>query len=161
MREQTKRETSPSHAGSYIPFRNSLLARLLLLGVLPTTVVIVLLIGNGIRNGLNKFKEERIALLMVAAKEIAQELDVENTTVLDLATFLAKAKKTECTTSGQRHSTLSDLFWRQLLCWQVPMWTISQAAMDCNPSTLLFLRPFTTRRGDSPRTFFATGPKAM
>ncbi|GDY06017.1 hypothetical protein LBMAG51_08040 [Phycisphaerae bacterium] len=93
MREQTKRETSPSHAGSYIPFRNSLLARLLLLGVLPTTVVIVLLIGNGIRNGLNKFKEERIALLMVAAKEIAQELDVENTTVLDLATFLAKSQE--------------------------------------------------------------------
>ncbi len=90
MREQTKRDSNLSKTGSYIPFRRSLLARLLLLGVLPTTVVIVLLIGNGIRNGLNKFQEERINLLMVAAKEIAQELDAENTRVLDLATFLAK-----------------------------------------------------------------------
>ena len=93
MREKSMHDSNSPKSGSYIHFRSSLLARLLLLGVLPTTLVIVVLIGNGIRNGLTKFKAERIHLLMVAGNEIGQELNAENETSLNLATFLAKSQE--------------------------------------------------------------------
>ena len=94
MRANTKQESlGGSHVGSHIQFRRSILARFLLLGVLPSAIILLLLVGLGNRHSLSDFREGQEELMRVTAAEIGVELDGDNESTLGLATFLARAQE--------------------------------------------------------------------
>ncbi len=78
---------------SHIPFRNSLLARMVFFGVLPATLVIVLIVANDARDGVSTYQHEEERLLETAASEIALKLSDENQYVLGLAKFIAQSQE--------------------------------------------------------------------
>ena len=95
MLANTKQESlGGSHAGSYIQFRRSILARFLLLGVLPCAIVILVLVGLGNRHSMNQFRDDQEELMRITAAEIAFGFDTDNESTLELATMLARLQET-------------------------------------------------------------------
>ena len=79
--------------GSHISFWNSLLARLLLLAVVPAMVVVALIVTNDVRDSLHTYRAGQERLLETAAEEIALKLSDDNIAVLDLAAFIANTQE--------------------------------------------------------------------
>ena len=95
MLANTKQESlGGSHFGSYIQFRRSILARFLLLGALPSAIVMLVLVGLGNRHSLNEFRADQEELMRVTAAEIAFGFDTDNESTLELATLLARSQET-------------------------------------------------------------------
>ena len=95
MLANTKQESlGGSHAGSYIQFRRSILARFLLLGVLPCAIVILVLVGLGNRHSMNQFRDDQEELMRITAAEIAFGFNADNESTLELATVLARSQET-------------------------------------------------------------------
>lgn len=92
---------------SYISFHNSLLARLLITGMLPASIVLVLLIANDFRHSVQEFRSEREALIGLASVEISNEIGQANQEALDLAAFIAASQ--ESGMFGMRAQTLAML----------------------------------------------------
>ncbi len=79
MLANTKQESlGGSHAGSYIQFRRSILARFLLLGVLPCAIVMLVLVGLGNRHSMNQFRDDQVELMRFTAAEIAFGFNADN-----------------------------------------------------------------------------------
>ncbi len=85
---------SDASNGSHIRFRNSILARFLLVGILPAGLVVIVLIGLGNRNSLKAFRLDHEHDLTVTGAEIADELGEENRATLSIATFIARSQET-------------------------------------------------------------------
>ena len=79
--------------GSYISFSNSLLARLVLFGVVPASLVLLLLVGNDVRQGLKTYRVEQERLLLTTASEIAINFGDESTEVLNVVSFIANSQQ--------------------------------------------------------------------
>ncbi len=95
MLANTKQESlGGSHAGSYIQFRRSILARFLLLGALPSAIVMLLIVGLGNRHSMNQFRDDQEELMRITAAEIAFGFDTDNESTLELATMLARSQET-------------------------------------------------------------------
>jgi hypothetical protein len=66
MLANTKQESvGGSHTGTYSQFRRSILARFLLLGVLPCAIVILVLVGLGNRHSMNQFRDDQEQLMRI------------------------------------------------------------------------------------------------
>jgi len=78
--------------GSQVAFRNSLLARLLLLGVAPASVVLVLVVASDVREGLRSYRADQETLLQTTAGEIAEHFSHTNSELLSLASFIANSQ---------------------------------------------------------------------
>ena len=95
MLVNTKQESlGGSHTGTYSQFRRSILARFLLLGVLPCAIVILVLVGLGNRHSMNQFRDDQEELMRITAAEIAFGFDTDNESTLELATMLARSQET-------------------------------------------------------------------
>ena len=95
MLVNTKQESlGGSHTGTYSQFRRSILARFLLLGVLPCAIVILVLVGLGNRHSMNQFRDDQEQLMRITAAEIAFGFDTDNESTLELATMLARSQET-------------------------------------------------------------------
>ncbi len=95
MLANTKQESlGGSHVGSYIQFRRSILARFLLLGALPSAIVMLLIVGLGNRHSMNQFRDDQEELMRITAAEIAFGFDTDNESTLELATMLARSQET-------------------------------------------------------------------
>ena len=95
MLANTKQESlGGSHTGTYSQFRRSILARFLLLGVLPCAIVILVLVGLGNRHSMNQFRDDQEQLMRITAAEIAFGFDTDNESTLELATMLARSQET-------------------------------------------------------------------
>ena len=95
MLVNTKQESlGGSHTGTYSQFRRSILARFLLLGVLPCAIVILVLVGLGNRHSMNQFRDDQEELMRITAAEIAFGFDTDNESTLELATMLARLQET-------------------------------------------------------------------
>lgn len=79
---------------SYIPFRRSLLARMLLLGVLPVTLLLVGLLVYESNQNLGVVRSSDEQLMMVTSQEIGLELAAGTGSALDTASFVAKTQET-------------------------------------------------------------------
>ena len=95
MLVNTKQESlGGSHTGTYSQFRRSILARFLLLGVLPCAIVILVLVGLGNRHSMNQFRDDQEELMRITAAEIAFGFNTDNESTLELATMLARSQET-------------------------------------------------------------------
>ena len=95
MLVNTKQESlGGSHTGTYSQFRRSILARFLLLGVLPCAIVMLVLVGLGNRHSMNQFRDDQEELMRITAAEIAFGFDTDNESTLELATMLARSQET-------------------------------------------------------------------
>ncbi len=79
--------------GSYISFRNSLLARLLLFGVVPVSIMLTLWAVFDARDGLRTYRADQEHLLQTTAGEIADNFAAGNEEMLDLAAFIANSQR--------------------------------------------------------------------
>ncbi len=95
MLANTKQESlAGSHVGSHIQFRRSILARFLLLGALPSAIVMLVLVGLGNRHSLSAFRDDQEELMRITTAEIAFGFDTDNESTLELATMLARSQET-------------------------------------------------------------------
>ena len=95
MLVNTKQESlGGSHTGTYSQFRRSILARFLLLGVLPCAIVMLVLVGLGNRHSMNQFRDDQEELMRITAAEIAFGFNTDNESTLELATMLARSQET-------------------------------------------------------------------
>lgn len=95
MLANTKQESfGGSHFGSHIQFRRSILARFLLLGAVPSAIVMLVLVGLGNRHSLSAFRDDQEELMRITAAEIAFGFDTDNESTLELATMLARSQET-------------------------------------------------------------------
>ena len=79
MLANTKQESlAGSHVGSHIQFRRSILARFLLLGALPSAIVMIVLVGLGNRHSLSAFRDDQEELMRITTAEIAFGFDTDN-----------------------------------------------------------------------------------
>ncbi len=87
-----------------ISFHRSLLGRLLFLGVLPATLILISLVAYESHENLDRYRADQEQLLTITSEETAALFDAQSRFMLDLATFLAKAQETGL--YGKRLETL-------------------------------------------------------
>lgn len=101
---------------SHIPFRRSLLARLLLLGVVPVTLLLIGLVVYEAGQNLNRDRNSDERMMLIAAEEIGTDLADGTDFVLQTAAFIVKSQ--EAGMYGKKTETISML----------------QSLLDANPN---------------------------